>query len=53
MYKRAIEYKISRRMFDEIVKTKKDKKQNSHTYVMNVINENFGLLGEVVKLVMH
>lgn len=48
-----IEYRMSKKMFDMLLKTRsntEDKKMNPYAYVMKVINENFGLKGQVKKL---
>lgn len=48
-----IEYRMSKKMFDLLVKTRSnaaDKKMNPYAYVMKVVNSNFGLKGEVRKL---
>ena len=55
MSKRAeqIEYRMSKQMFDSLVKTRNsaaDKKMNPYAYVMKVVNSDFGLKGEVKKL---
>ena len=48
-----IEYRMSKKMFDLLVKTRNsavDKKMNPYAYVMKVVNSDFGLKGEVRKL---
>lgn len=47
-----IEYRMPKKMFDLMVKTRSgaDKKMNPYAYVMKVINNDFGLKGEVKKL---
>lgn len=48
-----IEYRMSKKMFDLLVKTRSsvaDKKMNPYAYVMKVVNNDFGLKGEVRKL---
>lgn len=47
-----IEYNISKRMFDEIADTRGNKNQNPFIYVIEYINETFGLLGTVTALVV-
>lgn len=47
---RTIGYQMNKKMFDEILnsrQTESDKKMNPYTYVMGVINEQFGLKGTV------
>lgn len=47
---RNIGYQMNKKMFDEILssrQTEADKKMNPYTYVMGVINEQFGLRGTV------
>lgn len=48
-----IEYRMSKKMFDILVKTRnnsEDRKMNPYAYVMKVINNEFGLKGQVKKL---
>lgn len=49
-----IEYKMSKTMFQEMLKQRSEleKKQNPYTYVMQVINESFGLRGKVTHLII-
>lgn len=46
---RAIGYQMTKKMFDEILswRTEEEKKLNPYNYVMNVVNEQFGLRGTV------
>ena len=45
----GIEYQMSKKMFDTLLKTRKEeeKKMNPYTFVMKIINEQFGVKGEV------
>lgn len=47
-----LEYQMPKQMFEAILKTRNNKnsKMNPYVYVMNVINESFGLRGTVTKL---
>lgn len=47
-----IEYNISKRMFDEIADTRGNKNLNPYIYVIDYINETFGLLGTVTAIVV-
>ena len=47
-----IEYNISKRMFDEIAGTRGNKNLNPYIYVVDYINETFGLLGTVTAIVV-
>jgi hypothetical protein len=47
-----IEYNISKRMFDEIASTRGNKNLNPYIYVIEYINETFGLLGTVTAIVV-
>ncbi|MBE5925617.1 MAG: hypothetical protein E7270_01300 [Lachnospiraceae bacterium] len=47
-----IEYNISKKMFDEIADTRGNKNLNPYIYVIDYINETFGLLGTVTALVV-
>lgn len=51
---RAIEYKMSRAMFDHLLttRTEGEKKLNPYTFVMGVLNERFGLRGEVKRVLI-
>ena len=46
-----IEYKMSREMFDSIVKKGK-KKDNPFPYVLKVVNETFGIKGTVTRIII-
>lgn len=51
----AVEYKMSKKMFDALVKTRateEDKKMNPYSYVMRVINETFGIKGTVTHIIV-
>jgi hypothetical protein len=49
---RPIEYTMNKKTFDNLLKTRKDneKKMNPYKYVMNIINEQYGLRGTVNRL---
>ena len=47
-----IEYNISKKMFDEIADSRGNKNLNPYIYVIDYINETFGLLGTVTALVV-
>ena len=47
---KSIEYQLSRKMYKEILDTRDNENENPHTYVMRVINEQFGLRGTVERL---
>lgn len=50
MKNNALEYKMSKKMFDNLLTTRvteSDKKMNPYNYVIKVINEQFGLKGKV------
>lgn len=51
----SIEYKMSKTMFQEMLKQRSEmeKKQNPYAYVMQVINESFGLKGKVTHLIVN
>lgn len=46
---RAIEYQMTKKMFDAILATRseEEKKENPYTFVMGVLNEQNGLRGTV------
>lgn len=46
---RAIEYQMTKKMFDAILatRTEAEKKENPYTFVMGVLNEQNGLRGTV------
>lgn len=46
---RAIEYQMSKQMFDAILATRSEteKKENPYAFVMSVLNEQYGLRGIV------
>lgn len=54
MEKRYVEYRMPRKMFNALVKTRngEDKKMNPYTYVIKMVNEDFGILGEVNRIVL-
>lgn len=48
-------YQMSRQMFEALLKTRRDedeKKMNPYTYVLNIINSEFGLKNEVNHIAM-
>ena len=49
---KAIDYQITKKQFDNILSTRKDSeaKKNPYQYVMDIINENYGLRGTVAHL---
>lgn len=49
-----IEYKMSKTMFQEMLKQRNEseKRQNPYSYVMQQINETFGLKGKVTHLIV-
>lgn len=49
---KAIDYQITKKQFDNILSTRKDSeaKKNPYQYVMDIINENYGLRGTVTHL---
>lgn len=50
-----IEYKMTKKMFNAILKTRRNNEEaklNPHNYVMNVVNNNFGLRGHVTHLIV-
>lgn len=51
---RYVEYRMPKKMFNAFVKarTGEDKKMNPYTYMMQVINTEFGILGEVKRIVL-
>lgn len=51
---RAIEYKMSNKMFNAMLegRTESEKKLNPYAYIMGVINEQFGLRGTVQKILI-
>lgn len=46
---RDISYQMSRKQFNELLKTRneEEKKMNPYAFVAKILNENNGLLGEV------
>lgn len=49
---RPIEYQMPKKMFRSMLekRTKEEGKLNPYDYVMNIINEEFGLRGTVTRL---
>ena len=52
MRNNEIGYTITQKMFDSLLdgRTDIDRKKNPYTYVMQIINEQFGLKGKVTNL---
>lgn len=44
-----LDYKMTKKMFDSILsmRTQEEEKQNPYSYVINLINETYGLKGNV------
>lgn len=51
-YKEPVGYIMSTRMFDTILATRneRERKENPYTFVMNVMNREFGLKGRVTSI---
>ncbi len=51
---KAIDYQMTKKQFDCILSTRKDDeaKKNPYQYVINILNENYGLRGTVTHLVI-
>lgn len=51
---KSIEYQITKKQFDGILSTRNDEevKSNPYQYVINIINETYGLRGTVTHLVI-
>lgn len=51
---RIFEYHMSKAMFKDLVDNRKgeDKKKNPHKYVIEVVNEQFGILGTCKKVIV-
>lgn len=51
---KAIDYQMSKKQFDGILSTRRDSeaKKNPYQYVMDIINESYGLRGTVTHLVI-
>lgn len=50
---KTLEYQMSKELFDTLLKTRKSeaqKKMNPYTYVMGIINEEYGLKGTVTRV---
>lgn len=49
---RPIDYQMTKRMFDGILatRTEDEKRMNPYSYVMNFINESYGLRGTVTHI---
>lgn len=53
-YTEYVEYRMPRKMFNMILKTRDNsaKKSNPYAYVMEVVNSEFGLKGKVRKIII-
>ena len=51
---RKFEYQMDRAMFNDLISNRKgeNKKKNPHKYVIDVINEQFGILGVCTKVII-
>ena len=51
---KTIEYQMEKEMFNAIIRDRKgaDKKINPHKYVIDMINNEYGLLGTVSKIIL-
>ena len=51
---RNFEYQMDKKMFDSIVKSRKgeDKKINPFKYVVDYINESYGIKGNCIKVIL-
>lgn len=51
---KAIDYQMSKKQFDGILSTRRDNeaKKNPYQYIMDIINESYGLRGTVTHLVI-
>ena len=47
-----MEYQMTKKMFDALLKTRKEeeKKLNPYVFVMKIVNEQFGIKGEVTHI---
>ena len=52
MKNKSVEYQMTKRMFDSLLNTRTEleKKLNPYVFVMNVINNEFGVKGEVTHI---
>lgn len=52
---KPLEYQMAKKMFNAILDKRNDleKKQNPYNYVIDVINKEFGLRGEVKKIFIY
>ena len=48
----TLEYTMTRTLFNEIANKRNDKKINPYEYVMDYINECYGLRGYVISLIV-
>ena len=50
-----MEYQMTKKMFDALLKTRSEteKKLNPYVFVMKVVNEQFGVKGEVTHISIH
>lgn len=49
------EYQMTKRMFDELLKTRSDeeKKMNPYAFVTEVVNKEFGVKGTVTRIAFY
>ncbi len=51
---RPIEYQMTKRMFNSLLDGKGEEiKGNPYTYVLNIVNEQFGLRGKVERILIY
>lgn len=51
---RPIEYQMTKRMFNSILDGKGEEiKNNPYAYVLNIVNEQFGLRGKVERILIY
>ncbi len=50
----GMEYKMPKGMFQSLLQARKEseKKLNPYTYVLNIVNEQYGLLREVTNIIV-
>lgn len=52
MKTKGVEYQMTRKMFDELLKTRteEEKKLNPYAFVTKIVNEQFGVKGTVTHI---
>jgi len=52
MKKQGIEYRMSKKMFDALLKdrSEEEKKNNPYAFILKVINQQFGIKGTVTHI---